>query len=138
MVGVRGAEVAGVHVGGEEVLAGQLGLEVVEPAAEEPVDQGPLGGEVVQHAALGHARLRGDRVERERGRAVAPDHGDGRVEQLHAPAGARHQCVPATLSPITPATISTIETIFSALAGSPSTTIPITAIAAVPAPAQIA
>jgi hypothetical protein len=86
------------HVGRADVAAGErvparggdLGVELREPALEHRVEQVALGLEVVKQPALGDAGLGGDGVEREGLRAVAPDHGDGGVQDAGSRARAGH------------------------------------------------
>ena len=121
-------EIARAHVRRGEALVRRAGRRSRRASGSmQAVDQGALGGEVVEHAALGDAGLGGDGVERERGRAVAPDH--GRARRRAARCGGSGAAVSARRrrsSPITPTMISAIEASFSAVAGSPRATMPMT------------
>src|SRR5262249_25783310 len=121
-------------------VALDLGLEAVHPVGDKPADELALGGEVVEQAALGHARLAGHRVEGEPASALAADHPRRRGEQPPPGGAARagrrrgHEDAPPALRPTTPAMIRAIEASLSAVALSPKAKMPIAAISAVPTP----
>ena len=104
-------------------------------------------GEVVGRRRQRHAGLARDRPMRHGSGSFAADEGERGVEntptlRLASLAADRRgrsaQWPPARLRPITPAMISAMQPSRSALTGSPSAIMPISAIAAVPMPAQTA
>src|SRR5262249_44590450 len=104
-------------------------------------------GEVVRRRRERDTGLACDRPVRDRTRAFATHHGQcgfenpaalGRAAFASSRSGCGAQWAPARLSPITPAMISAMQPSRSTLTGSPKAIIPISAIAAVPIPAQMA
>src|SRR5439155_26246701 len=106
---------------------------------ERLTDQRLLRVEVVRRRRERNACLGRDGPVRDGGGAFTADERDGGLEDRPPPPfAARRQCPPAAFRPTTPTTISPRLATRSVDTGSPSATIPISAIAAVPTPAHTA